>query len=310
MGVKNSSKQLEIWTKNISKKNHSIVMPYDFIEFNRMIGNPKHPNNGVRTDIFDYQLEYFNAVQKKHKVILNKSRKIGATETALRTIAYNCFDHIIKGRVVKGRYVEHKVMIVAGNTQSIANEFIKRFKALFMNGFTDINGNFWEEGDIVLNDAKNVVDLFNGITITAYPANESVRGEENVICVFMSEAAFVNRHDDSVVYKAVRPNLANIIDADFILESTPNGRSNFFFEIFDKANEEPPTIDFYPLLQPYQVSLGKMLFKEDIESLKKEYGYLFEQEFCCSFSTSGNQEFHEGEIKMNKDSEIDYFTDI
>ena len=51
------------------------------------------------------------------------------------------------------------------------------------------------------------IKMWNGIIIQAYPANESVRGEENVICVFMSECAFINLLDDSKVYNAITQTL-------------------------------------------------------------------------------------------------------
>lgn len=286
-------------------------MPNSFMEFNHTIGSPKHPNTGIRTDIFDYQLDYFNAVQTRHKVILNKSRKIGATEIGLRIIAFNCFDHKdSKGNIIKGRYIGHRIMIVAGNKRNVANGFIRRFKELFMNGFKDLDGNEWTEKDIILNDSSSSVQFFNGTVIEAYPATESVRGEADVVCVFMSESAFINREDDSIVYKAVRPNISNIEDADFILESTPNGRSNFFFDIWEKANKDPPTTDFFPLRQPYTIAVGKLLFADDIKKLKKEYSEdFFKQEYECLFTTGANQEFTESEINKS-DDDIEYFNEF
>jgi len=180
-----------------------------FKEFNRVVGQPVHPATGKPTDVFDYQEEYEEAWNLFHKLILNKSRKIGATETALRIIAYNC---------MRGRYrPDHRVMIVAGNKQDVANRFIERFLNIFGDGFTDLDNNWWGIDDIVIDRKASKIVLYNGIVIQAYPANESVRGEENVICVFMSESAFINLLDDSKVYNAVHPNVANIGDADFIL---------------------------------------------------------------------------------------------
>lgn len=306
-----STKALEEWNRKLAKKTHDIALPDDFIKFNRMIGNPTHPNTGTPTDIFDYQVAYFNSVMKKHKVILNKSRKIGATETALRIIAYNCFDHYNKRkRKSKGKYVGHHIMIVAGNKQSVANGFIKRFKKIFESGFMDLRDNFWSQEEIMDTTANNKIELFNGTTIEAYPASEAVRGEANVICVFMSESAFIKLLDDSVVYKAVRPNISNIENADFILESTPNGRRGFFYDIWERANQDPPTTDFFPLFQDYTVALGKILFDKDIEKLKKEYTKdFFEQEYMGKFTTSGNQAFRDDEVIYRK-GDIDYFDDL
>ena len=75
--------ELDVPTQNFK-------VPEGFKAFNEMIGLPVHPGTGNETEVFEYQVEYFDAWQKHHKLILNKSRKIGATETALRIIAYNC----------------------------------------------------------------------------------------------------------------------------------------------------------------------------------------------------------------------------
>jgi len=283
---KAQSVELEMETKTFN-------VPKDFEKFNEMIGAPIHPGTGERTPIFDYQDDYFKAWQKHHKLILNKSRKIGATETALRIIAYNC---------IIGRYSGHRVMIVAGNKQEVANRFIQRFKSLFMKGFTDLDGKTYEYDDIITKeDSKSC--MVNNTFVQAYPANESVRGEENVKCVFMSECAFINLIDDTKVYNALHPNVANISDADFVMESTPNGKRGFFWTNFDAGSE------YHKLEQPYTVSLGKLLDKKFIETEQKNPRIDFEQEYCCKFTTSLSGAFKEDEI-MFEEKDINYYNDI
>jgi len=310
---KDNFSSIDTWAKTISKKKSVIGTPVDFVEFNRMIGNPIHPNTEQPTDIFDYQKEYFLSVEEYHKVILNKSRKIGATETALRIIAYNCFDHYDKeGNKIRGKYVGHHIMIIAGNKQSVANKFVKRFRNIFKDGFTDIFGNTWAQEDLMDLKPDNHIEMFNGITIEAYAASEAVRGEANVICIFISEAAFKHLTDDSLVYKAVRPNISNIEDADFIMESTPNGRRGFFYDTWDNAEQtvkkgEDP--EFHQLEQPYTVAMGKLLNEKDIEEAKKGGEAFFQQEFCCKFLTSGNQAFKEEEV-VYRPGDVDYFDEL
>ena len=278
--------ELEMPTNNFN-------VPKDFAKFNNMIGAPIHPGTGVATPIFDYQDDYFKAWQKHHKLILNKSRKIGATETALRIIAYNC---------IIGRYSGHRVMIVAGNKQEVANRFIQRFKSLFMKGFTDLNGVTYEYDDIITKeDSKSCI--VNNTYVQAYPANESVRGEENVKCVFMSECAFINLIDDTKVYNALHPNVANITDEDFIMESTPNGKRGFFWTNFDASSE------YHKLEQPYNVSLNKLLDDKFIKAEKENPRIDFEQEYCCKFTTSLSGAFKEDEIKF-VEKDINYYDDL
>lgn len=307
---KSSSKSLEVWSNKVAKKNLDIKLPVGFIEFNRVVGNPKHPNTGIRTDIFDFQLEYYEAVKDYHQVILNKSRKIGATETALRIIAYNCFDHYKRKKLLKGKYIGHTVMIVAGNKQEIANTFIQRFKDIFRDGFTDEIGNHYEYKDIIVNDKASMIEFFNGTIIKAFPAGDSVRGEANVVCVFMSETAFVNKIDDSVVYDALKPNIANIEDADFILESTPKGRRGFYYRLSRKAMDDPQNTSFHYLEQSYKRGLGKILFQKFIDQERKDLPKdKFAQEYECAFVTSGNSAFSESEV-IFQEEKIDYFEDL
>ena len=102
----------------------------------------------------------------------------------------------------------------------------------------------------------------------------------------MSESAFINRLDDSKVYNSVHPNIANIMNADFILESTPNGKRGFFHDLWtDQSNE------YYKLEQPYTVALGKLLDRNTIEAEKQNTRIDFEQEYNCKFSTSLNAAF-------------------
>ena len=259
------------------------VPKYDFKAFNSCVGNPIHPETGEPTEIFDYQLEYEYNWNKYHKLLLNKSRKIGATETALRIIAFNCLN---------GKYANHRVMIVAGNNQDVANRFMERFVAIFQNGFTDLDGRFWRQDDIIVESTKSKIKLFNNIVIQAYPSNEATRGEENVICVFLSESAFINLLDDSKVYNAVHPNVANIGHADFIMESTPNGKRGFFWELFTTKNE------YKKMEQPYTVSMGKLLDEATIEAEMVNPKIDFQQEYCCKFTTSLTSVFKEEDVEF------------
>lgn len=252
--------------------------------YNRTVGNPIHPATSERTDIFDYQEQYEHDWNKYHKLLLNKSRKIGATETALRIILYNCMNGTYKSH--------HRVMIVAGNNQDVANRFLARFINIIGKGFEDLDGRWWDKNDIFVEYQSSKVTLYNGIHIQAYPANESVRGEENVICVFLSESAFINLTDDSKVYNAVHPNVANIGHADFVMESTPNGKRGFFWSLYTTDNE------YHKLEQPYTVAMGQLLDVNTIQNEMKNPTIDFEQEFCCKFTTSLSAAFKEDEVRF------------
>jgi hypothetical protein len=195
-------------------------------------------------------------------------------------------------------------MIVAGNKQEVANRFIERFIAIFGKGFTDESGKWWSIDDIIIERKSSKIKMWNGIIIQAYPSNESVRGEENVICVFMSECAFINLLDDSKVYNALHPNVANIGHADFIMESTPNGKRGFFWELYtDPGNE------YYKLEQPYTRAMGQLLDEETVINEKNNPKIDFQQEYNCAFTTSLSAAFKEDEV-IYKAKEINTYDDL
>lgn len=95
--------------------------PTDFKDFRRMIGNPYSKVLKQYQDMAPFQEDYHYAIQEHHWVISLKSRKIGATDTAITSFALNAFD----------RYAGHDMMIVAGNELRIAKEILLRFYEFF-----------------------------------------------------------------------------------------------------------------------------------------------------------------------------------
>ncbi len=252
--------------------------PKDFSKFNEMIGLPLHPKTKMPTQIFAYQDEVYRIINDYHRVLLNKSRKIGATETGLRSIAKNCFE----------RYTGYDIMFVAGNRQRQADRLLTRFDKLFWNGFTDLNGAKWSYSDIITKKSSSSLEFFNDTTIHTFPAvPEALRGSENVACVFLDEAGHFKLLDDRVIYDALEPNIANT-EGDFICISTPNGRRGFFYDLWCEENE------YYKLAQPYTVSYGLLLSESYVNSKKNDLRIDFEQEFNCQFTTSQNAAFPSG----------------
>lgn len=267
-------------------------LPLDFTEFNTIIGNPIHPEIREPTNMLDYQCDYHNKIRMYHKLILNKSRKIGATETALRSIIYS---------ILTGIYANRGIMIVSGNKQALANKFIKRMYNIIKPGFMDMADYAWSEDALIEDHSSSYIDFFNGAHVEAFPASDSVRGIENTACIFMSEAAFIDLIDDREVYNAVKPNIANITNADFILESTPNGRRGFFYEEYRSAQKK--LNEFTWLEQPYTVAMGTLLSEEFINNEKKNPKIDFEQEYCCKFTTSQSAAFTEATLKWGEAEE-------
>ena len=277
--------------------NHSIPkLPInDFAKFNEIIGLPKHPATLIPSKLLPHQFQIRDAVRNHHRVIVNKSRKIGSTETHLRIIAEGCYN----------QYMNHNGIIIFGNRQNEANKKLDEFDSLFHNIWTDLNGKRWSYGDLVMNKKSNKLELYSGVTIETYPAEPTaLRGPANVKFVLFSEAAHINRLSDAKVYTAAHPLVANDDTADFMMESTPNGKRGFFHNLFVAENE------YTKLNFSYEVALGKLFSQDFIDSEKNNPEIDFEQEYCCKFSTTSGSVFKDEDITTYLPSVVTDFSDL
>lgn len=330
------AKKLEILKSrlknSISSKNLNGITT-DYEKFNEAIGLPLNRNTGLPQQMTPYQIQYHDAIEKHHKVIVNKSRKIGATEAVLRSIALNVF----------GRYAGHDIMIVAGNYLRIATELLKRVDELFndnKDGFAYADSeNKYHRSEIIKNakfGSSPEIEFCNGTRIMAFAAlktagSQSFRGTDDVTCIFVSEAAHTGMKNDHVIMTALEPNLANRDDGDFILESTPNGKRGFFYEYWKSAisplkkkyhtiddriaianlQKDNFDLDWYPLMWDYNVGIKhKVLSKKFLESQKKSPKLDFEQEYCCSFTSSYTQAIKPTDLTFKNTKEKDYVKSI
>ena len=290
--------------------------------WNQMIGYPLSRLTNTQVPMTPYQIQYQDAIDTYHKVIINKSRKIGATESVNRGIAKNVF----------GRYKEHDIMTVAGNQLSVAREIILRFDELFQDkmqpdglryAFKEPgkDGNKWHHDELIRKSAVHsqmpLIEFRNDTRLFAFAASksgqsQSFRGPDDVICIFLSEAAHVGMVEDAPLITALAPNLANRDDADFIMESTPNGKRGFYFAyweaMLDKlrekygvvkvgeemklleqlwADKDPQRLLYYPLQWDcsegikYGV-LSEQYIQDQIEDPEVDH----EQEYFCKFTTT------------------------
>lgn len=277
----------------LTNKNH-------FQDFNGIVGYPLHPATLIPSKMLDYQIEYNRRWNTYHKVMFNKSRKIGATETAFRTILENCY----------GPYIGHNVMIIAGNRQRQANKILAEFKNLLYGpndkGWTDLNGKVWQFNDLVLQHSASFVKLDSGVEIETYPGDATaVRGPANVKCVFVTEAAHFDLVEDVDVYNALRPLAANDPDVDFVLETTPNGKRGFFY---DNWVQKDNFYNKYTVNYESSMNAG-LLTAEFIAQERKNPNVDFEQEYNCQFTSTRNAAIIEKNI-VYEEMEMPGYADI
>jgi hypothetical protein len=301
----------------------------NYVKFNEAIGLPYNRNTGLPQAMTVYQIEYHDAIQIHHKVIVNKSRKIGATEAGIRSIASNIYE----------RYAGHDIMIVAGNELRIAKEILKRMDQLFYEnkeGYAYVDSENKYRRDEIIRKAKYgnspEIEFCNDTRVMAFAAlktksSQSFRGTDDVACIFVSEAAHTGMKDDHVIMTALEPNLANRDDGDFILESTPNGKRGFFYNYWKSAvdplkkkyhtvddriairNLKNDTIDldWYPLMWDYTEGVKHgVLSAKFLESQKNSPKLDFDQEYRCSFTSPYTQAIKTSDLTFKDSKQKDY----
>ena len=263
--------------------------------FNKNLGLPFSRITNQMVPMTEYQIQYEFEVEKHHNVILNKTRKGGFTEARIRAIARQVFN----------RYAGHDVMIVAGNELNIAIEVLDRFDELFENGITDKDGRHWPYGKIIKRYVKSpqpVVEFYNGTRVFCFAASksgkaQSFRGPDDVISIFMTEAAHSGAIDDYPIYNALTPNLANRPDGDLVFESTPNGKRGFYYDVWMDAIVGKNHYHTLEVNWERAVKAG-VLSIEYVEKQRKDPRVDFEQEYCCKFTTTKRAAIPSDELKV------------
>lgn len=189
------------------------IIPADFIEFNKLIGLPRHPKTMREHPITNIQNTFIQTYchdDRQDKVHLNKARQCGWTELILRRLAHQSFF----------KYKGKKIIIIPGTRQQTTKEIFERFLGLF----TNIRNEIKESGSLYLK-------LNNGTEIYGQPANvEAITGWTKIGCIFMDEAAKWNLTEDQPVLNAIMP-IVRTNKSDIFMISTPKGPRGFFYHI-------------------------------------------------------------------------------
>lgn len=238
-------------------------LPRSFVDFNKLIGLPKHPATLAPMNMMPFQVAYANTVIRNrgrfNKYHVNKSRQIGFTETQQRFFAWQAFSH----------YKGKKILNIAGTREKTTKKIFVRLRRLF---------------DPIENMiADNGTDLYfklkNGAEFEGLPSNsEAIRGDTKIAAVGIDEAGHFGIADDGVVIDAVMP----IIDtnmAELFMYSTPNGRRGFFYEVDITSN------DVYKIKLPIWVTQGLLYTAEQINKFLARKDVDVEQEYLNQYTT-------------------------
>lgn len=314
----------------------------DITYFKKMIGNPLSKITNMQQNLAPFQVDYHESIQSFHRVMMLKSRKLGATETAITSIALNCFN----------RYSGHDVLFVAGNELKISREVLYRFYEFFQDkdhsdgryAFKHLKPEYvkplktgeidWEyamdKADKITEDHlikkarfanEPLVEFHDGTRCVAWAVvrqetAQSFRGADDLICVFFTEAAHTGLKRDQSVMNALLPNLAQRDNADFILESTGNGRRGIFYNYWIETmkmaskkfgipvcddnhqflvnklheqwkNGQKIDLNWFPLMYDYTHGIKyNILSRKHLEKEKRDPRLDFKQEYCCTFTST------------------------
>lgn len=315
---------------SITLKNRDMGTPESFKDYNRMIGNPFSKITNISADITPFQERYHFAINHYHLVEYLKSRKLGATETAIRSISKNVFE----------RYLGHDIIVVAGNQLNTAKEILKRLDELFHDkkhedgeyAWKDTHGNKWHYKEMIrrasLEGMKPIMEFTNDTRAFAFAASKSgktssFRGPDDIICALLSESAHTGMEDDRPLMDGLLPNLSQRDDADFISETTGNGKRGFFYRywisimliiakwygmsednvmtadpkkmaenhqiLVDWVWERPEKLeilDWVPVMTDYREGIKYNILSEKfVNKMKRDPNVDFGQEYGCEFTS-------------------------
>ena len=122
----------------------------------------------------------------------------------------------------------------------------------------------------------------NGSRVISLPSGNpaSLRGW-SAQCIIIDEGAFIDNPEQ--VWGAITPTLLRDPDAELIITTTPAGSVGWFYDIYNKALDNPT--DWYVQTTTIEDAVKDGL-NVDIEELKKTISdpLVWEQEFMCQFS--------------------------
>jgi hypothetical protein len=137
--------------------------------------------------------------------------------------------------------------------------------------------------------------LPNGSRIVALPGcDDTNRGFSSVSLLLIDEAARVSDR----IYKMLRPMLA-VLNGDLWLMSTPNGRSGFFYEMWEHGGPEWFRVSVPATECP---RIGKEFLEEERSTLGADW---FRQEYMCEFVEDGGAMFTREMVEAALDDEVE-----
>ena len=199
---------------------------------------------------------------KKRFTVISAGRRSGKTTLAIREMCY------------QARLPKQNIWYLTSSYRAAKMIAFKQLKETLL----DLN---WVEK---INESELMVTLKNGSQISLKGSDnggQALRGVKLTYCV-IDEAGYV---DGTVFYEVIRPALADSQGGCLII-STPAGKSNWFFDVFQKEKEDPVNWKSFQ----FTTQQGGFVPQEEIQQAKSELSQSqFNQEFNATFENLGSQ---------------------
>jgi hypothetical protein len=219
--------------------------------FNHIIGLPV--KNNIVHEIYDYEIDVINKIEKNRNIWIKKASGIGLTELILRYLTW---------KILVNNDLEYKnIFIVSGTFVHHAAEVKLRMQNLFRNKFP------------LLQLESKFTDLWiKNTNIKIFPSRnvKDLRGYTDVSYLFIDEADYFDSSVNSELLHAIT-RYEEKSNCTTIMCSTPNRPDGLFQSI-----EKDPNSKYHKIILDYTVRLGKIYDPIEIEKKKLEPEFLRE----------------------------------
>lgn len=234
-----------------------------------------------RIKLHKFQKRLLKAMRDNRFVVCTASRQIGKTTVlTIFTLWLTCF------------FQDQSVLILA-NKEATAIEILSRIRFAF-----ELLPNHLKPG--VKGWGKTAVEFENGSKIEASTTSTDSGRGKSISCLVVDEMAFVD--DLEAFFQSVYPTISSSKKAKMFAISTPNGKNNMFFKLYDAATKSGKDWNGW---YPEKVNWDEVPGRDEAwkELTMKTLGSLraFQQEFeNVFFDDSGESSFSEEMYKLLK----------
>jgi hypothetical protein len=241
----------------------------DPIYFILRYGRIKHPDKGIIPfDLYEYQKNVIKRMLENRFVIIVKGRQMGlSTLMSAYCVWLACFFNA-------------KEILILANKGTVATNLIKKCK-LFLNNIPE-----WLV-PAQINDNMQSINLENQSVIQSSTTNENAARSEALSLLIFDEAAMIKNKLVEEVWTSARPTLAT--GGSAVVLSTPKGIGNWFHSQWEKAEagDSNDIATFFPIKLHWSLHPDRDEAWAESEKATMT-NTTWEQEYCCSFTKSGN----------------------